>query len=433
MSFLTSLVRNGVSLGYQTLTGLEPGTTKSVTFHYTAEAGAQVLKVVTNDILQVISEPDMTNNVLTVQYDAQQVNFADIAISNLTWTDLNVAERPTAFTTQDQVIWSATVANNGQADATFTLTLYVDGQVAAQRQVFRAKGASAVESFTIAPTAGVHTVTLTAGGELMDSDERNNSATVTTGEFTVTVPELTLSDIAIEPADAANPAQGSTLRFTVRVSSTVNITVPFSVTFQVDGKPLKTVQLDRGTGSNVVLYANQPQEVFAEWVVADGSHTVTITADPDRAVVSEPVVQTAVTQELTVRKPDLWLSDVYNAPADTMEFGNEAKFTVRVSNRSTATLFDKYALVVWAARWQDDATEPAESAYEVVSRTQYNGIQGNSTSIQILSFRPKNAGTYSVRVGLEPVGNADFDTTYYQPYTFVYTVRDGMTLTTSPN
>ena len=180
----------------------------------------------TNDILQVISEPDMTNNVLTVQYDAQQVNFADIAISNLTWTDLNVAEMPTAFTTQDQVIWSATVANNGQADATFTLTLYVDGQVAAQRQVFRAKGASAVESFTIAPTAGVHTVTLTAGGELMDSDERNNSATVTTGEFTVTVPELTLSDIVIEPADAANPAQGSTLRFTVRVSSTVNITVP---------------------------------------------------------------------------------------------------------------------------------------------------------------------------------------------------------------
>lgn len=147
-----------------------------------------MLKVVTNDILQVISEPDMTNNVLTVQYDAQQVNFADIAISDLTWTDLNVAEMPTAFTTQDQVIWSATVANNGQADATFTLTLYVDGQVAAQRQVFRAKGASAVESFTIAPTAGVHTVTLTAGGELMDSDERNNSATVTTGEFTVTVP-----------------------------------------------------------------------------------------------------------------------------------------------------------------------------------------------------------------------------------------------------
>src|SRR5699024_7506668 len=33
MSFLTSLVRNGTSLGYQTLTGLESGATKTVTFH----------------------------------------------------------------------------------------------------------------------------------------------------------------------------------------------------------------------------------------------------------------------------------------------------------------------------------------------------------------------------------------------------------------
>ncbi len=432
MSFLTSLIRNGTSLGYQTLTGLEAGETKTVTFHYTAEAGAQVLKVVTNDILQVISEPDMANNVMTVQYNADQVKFADIAVSGLTWTNLNAAGSA-AFTTQDQVIWSAMVENSGDADATFTLTLYVDGQVAAQRQVFRAMGTSGTESFAITPTAGEHTVTLTAGGELMDRDESNNSATVTTEAFTVAAPTLTLSSITIEPADTADPVQGSTLRFTAQVSSTVNITVPFSVTFQVDGKPLKAVQLDRGPGSNVVLQANQPVNVFAEWVVDDGSHTVTITADPDRAVVEEPVVQTARTLDLTVRKPDLWLSDVYNAPADTLDYGGEAKFTVRVSNRSTATLFDKYALLVSAARWMDEDTEPAENAYETVSRTQYNGIQGNSTSIQILSFRPEDSGKYSVRVSLEPVGGADFDTTYYRPYTFTYTVNDGMTLTTSPN
>ena len=127
---------------------------------------------------------------------------------------------------------------------------------------------------------------------------------------------------------------------------------------------------------NVVLQAGQPREVFAEWVVADGSHTVTVTADPDCAVVDTPVVQTEVTRELTVLKPDLWLSDVYNAPADTLNYGGEAKFTVRVSNRSTATLFDKYALVVWAARWADNETPPPENAYEEASRTQYNGIQG---------------------------------------------------------
>lgn len=174
----------------------------------------------------------------------------------------------------------------------------------------------------------MHTVTLTAGGELMDSDERNNSATVTTGEFTVTVPELTLSDIVIEPADAANPAQGSTLRFTVRVSSTVNITVPFSVTFQVDGKPLKSEHLDRPVESNVVLQAGQPREVFAEWVVADGSHTVTVTADPDWRRGGHAGGADRGHPELTVLKPDLWLSDVYNAPADTLNYGGEAKFTV---------------------------------------------------------------------------------------------------------
>ena len=431
MSFLTSLVRNGTSLGYQTLTGLEKDETKTVIFHYTADDGPQVLKVVTNDILQVISEPDMANNVMTVQYNADQVRFADIVVEGLAWTNLN-HHGSTDFTTQDQVIWYATVANNGDAAATFTLTLYVDGQVAAQRQVFRGVDASAVESFSITPTAGIHTVTLTAGGELMDIDETNNSDTVQTDAFTVTAPKLTLSGITIEPGTTERP-QGSTLRFTAQVSSTVDITVPFSVTFHVDGKPLKTVQLDQGPGSNVVLWAGQSQPVFAEWVVADGSHTVTVTADPDCAVVDEPVVQTAITRELTVQKPDLWLSDVYNAPADTVNYGGEAKFTVRVSNRSTATLNDKYALVVSAAKWADSGTEPAESSYAENSRTLYNGIQGNSTSIQILSFRPETAGKYSVRVSLEPVGDADFDTTYYRPYTFTYTVNDAMTLTTSPN
>ena len=150
------------------------------------------------------------------------------------------------------------------------------------------------------------------------------------------------------------------------------------------------------------------------------------------------------TVDITVVKPDLWLSDVSWAPADTIDWGNIASFLVRVSNRSVATLYQPYALKLWANKLDSDGNP---TKWNVVSSGNYNGIQGNSTSVQILNWNPASSGSWRLLLTLEKGNGADFDTTYYLPldwetvdtafgeyaYSYEFTVKDGLNLHFNPN
>ena len=78
--------------------------------------------------------------------------------------------------------------------------------------------------------------------------------------------------------------------------------------------------------------------------------------------------------------------------------GWSGSFLIRVSNRSVATLYQPYVLKLWANKLDSDG---APTAWTVVSSGNYNGIQGNSTSIQILNFKPKSSGNYRLLITLE--------------------------------
>ncbi|MBP5167466.1 MAG: PKD domain-containing protein, partial [Oscillospiraceae bacterium] len=68
----------GISLGV--------GQTAEVSFTYQATAGAHIVKVIANDILNTLSETNKTNNARSEVLSSTQLNFADVAVSNLRWT-----------------------------------------------------------------------------------------------------------------------------------------------------------------------------------------------------------------------------------------------------------------------------------------------------------------------------------------------------------
>ncbi|MDR1157179.1 MAG: PKD domain-containing protein, partial [Oscillospiraceae bacterium] len=412
---------------------------KSLDFVYTAPKGAQVIQIRARDIVNTIGETDdyvNANNNRQVVLNAAQTQFPDIAVTGVSWVNAQTLDQSvTAFSTQDKVWYRAVLGNAGEAAASFLLTLYVDGEAVASKTVARAPGASGMETFEVTPTAGAHAVVIAADDpQLVELVTDNNRAALMTPLFAVTEPVLTVSPLVVSPA-GTELAQGSTLRFDVQVGSDSRIVTPFKVCFYVDGKLLKTVSMAKNANGVVLSGGGEKKPVFAEWKVADGVHDIMVTADPECAVVSEPVTVRTVTQNVSVVKPDLWFSDVYWAPADTVDWGRAVSLAAYVSNRSTATLYTKYAIGVYCAEITTDIDGRDVVGAFVKDRVyQYGGLQGNSTSLQMLEWTPAKSGRFVLRLTLESLPGSDFDTTCYTaPWEQTLTIKDGIVFAVNPN
>ena len=445
MAFLTGFYLNGVYRGYQTISGgLEIGEEKTVSFTYTAEKGAQIIKIVANDLLDTLKESNKQNNSKTVSYNAQQTDFAEIAVTNGDWLNATTLDKTATLTSEEKVIYSATVANSGRASASFNVSLYLDGTLADTLSITLAPGASRAVNFYEAPTSGKHTVLIAADDPLLvETDSSDNAVSFETAAFTVDKAEIE-TDLTVEyPIGMTDNkiAQGGTITLTATLTPNTDISKAVNVRFYIDGTIIKTVKVSADTLKKGVPYSTG---VTAKWVVSDGVHTVSVVTDSDLAVLDAPSEDSEETVDITVVKPDLWLSDVSWAPADTIDWGNIASFLVRVSNRSVATLYQPYALKLWANKLDSDGNP---TKWNVVSSGNYNGIQGNSTSVQILNWNPASSGSWRLLLTLEKGNGADFDTTYYLPldwetvdtsfgdyaYSYEFTVKDGLTLKVSPN
>ena len=445
MAFLVGFYLNGVYRGYQTVSGGVPvGGEKTVSFTYTAQTGAQIIKIVANDLLDTLKESNKQNNSKTESYNAQQTDFAEITVSGGDWLNGSTLDKTATMTSEEKVIYSAVVANHGRANAKFNLSLYIDGELADTLSVTLAPGASRPVNFYEQPSSGRHTVTIAADDPLLiETDPTDNAVTFTTSEFAVDRAEIS-TELTVEyPTGMTDGriAQGGTITLTATLTPNADISKAVNVRFYIDGTIIKTVKVGADTLKKGVPYSTG---ITAKWVVSDGVHTVSVVTDSDLAVLEEASADSAETVDITVIKPDLWLSDVSWAPADTIEWGNSAAFLVRVSNRSVATLYQPYVLKLWASKLDSDGVP---GKWSVVNSGNYNGIQGNSTSVQILNWNPKSSGSWRLLITLERGNGADFDTTYYLPldwetvdtafgeyaYSYEFTVKDGLTLKVNPN
>lgn len=439
-SFLVGFYLNGVYQGYQAVTGgIALDGSATVSFTYTAAAGAQLIKVVANDLLDNLKETNKQNNTLAVSRSASQIAFADIEVTNGTWKnlhDVNDAIQSPSFTSQQDVTYRATVANRGTREAiAFKVSLYVDGELAATDAISLGAGASTTVDFGVTPTNGAHTVTIAADDPtLVELDTTNNATTFTTGAFSV-VPATIVTALAVEGA-ASTLDQGNSVTLTATLTADCDIADDVDVRFYVDETLIKTITVPGGTLREGEAYS---QSLTAKWVAQDGTHVFRVVTDAECAVLVEPSVAVSDPYAISVTKPDLWLSDVTWAPTDTIQWGNSASFMARVSNRSEATLYQTYGLALWAA----PVIEGVAGEYSKVSSRTYQGIGGHHTSVQILDWTPSASGPWKVLLVLTPGADAVFDTTYYDEldwnnvaayaYQYDFTVSDGLILIVNPS
>ena len=445
MSFLVGFYLNGVYRGYQTVSGgVTVGGEKVVSFTYTAETGAQIIKIVANDLLDTLKESNKQNNSKTESYNAKQTDFAEIALTSGDWKNATTLDKTAKLTSEEKIIYSANVANSGKAGAKFNVSLYIDGVLKDTISVNLTAGASRVVNFYVAPTAGRHSVIIAADDPLLvETDSSDNSVSFETSAFTVNKAEIA-TELNVEyptGMTGGRIAQGGTLTLTATLTPNADIAKAVNVRFYIDGTIIKTVKVPADTLKNGIPYSTG---ITAKWVVSDGVHSISVVTDSDLAVLETATEDSKESINITVIKPDLWLSDVSWAPADTVEWGNSASFLVRVSNRSVATLYQPYILKLWANKLDSDGSP---TKWVVVNSGNYNGIQGNSTSVQILNWHPSSSGSWRLMITLEKGNGADFDTTYYAPldwstadtdfgsylYSYEFTVTDGLTLNVNPN
>ncbi|MBO4734543.1 MAG: PKD domain-containing protein, partial [Clostridia bacterium] len=251
MSFLTGFYLNGVYRGYQTVSGgIAVGGEKTVTFTYTAETGAQIIKIVANDLLDTLKESNKQNNSRTESYNAEQTDFAEIAVTGGDWLNGTTLDKTAKLTSEEKIIYSANVANSGRANAKFNLSLYVDGALSDTVSVTLAPGASRVVNFYVTPLAGRHTVIIAADDPLLiETDSSDNSVSLTTPEFTVDKAEIA-TELNVEypiGMTGGRIAQGGTLTLTATLTPNADIAKPINVRFYIDGTIIKTVRVNADT------------------------------------------------------------------------------------------------------------------------------------------------------------------------------------------
>ncbi|MBR4761984.1 MAG: PKD domain-containing protein, partial [Clostridia bacterium] len=238
MSFLVGFYLNGVYRGYQTVSGgLPVGGEKTVSFTYTAETGAQIIKIVANDLLDTLKESNKQNNSKTDSYNAEQTDFAEIALTGGDWLNATTLDKTTTLTSEEKIIYSANVANSGKASAKFNVSLYIDGVLCDTVSVNLAPGAARVVNFYAAPSAGKHTVIIAADDPLLiETDNTDNSVLFETSVFTVNKAEIT-TELTVEyptGMTGGRIAQGGTLVLTATLTPNADISKAVNVRFYID-------------------------------------------------------------------------------------------------------------------------------------------------------------------------------------------------------
>ncbi|KNY26204.1 APHP domain protein [Pseudobacteroides cellulosolvens ATCC 35603 = DSM 2933] len=384
MGFLVGFYIDNQYIGYTRVDkNIELGETVKVPYTWVATPGVHVLKVVANDILDILKETDKKNNSTTVALTTKQVNFADIAIDSVAYVadgeNLN-SEMPFAY--------RAKISNTGTANAEkFSVSLYIDGKWVQKQSINLLKpGAETYVTFIVKPSTGSHEITVKADDPsplLKEIERENNELSIVTPEFTVSYPKISLGALSWMPQESVI-TEGTSLTFSAKVTnnSTTDITHEFNVDFIVDGQKFKTVTLEK-------LGAGEVADVTARWTALPGTHKIKVCADSDN-VVTEDGTLTAIESDIpSIRLiyPDLYISDVTWSPTN-IKYGDQVTFIARVSNQSVTSVFKNFNVSLYM------------DGKQVAGKT-VNGIRGHSTAIVDLTWKANLLGSHNFKIVID--------------------------------
>jgi uncharacterized repeat protein (TIGR01451 family) len=207
--FSVACEMDNAPLDAKIVNSLGAGITSALTFTWTAQPGAHVVKA-TADSGNTVTENDETNNSKTFSFSTLA---PDLTVPSITWT-------PVSPSRGDLATFSVVTKNQGTCKSNATVVmLYIDGALKETRDLNEINPGSAVTStFTWTVTDGQHNIkaVVDGTGKNTESDETNNERSVT---FSANPPDLTISSITYTPSA---PARGATVTFSVNVTNVGN-------------------------------------------------------------------------------------------------------------------------------------------------------------------------------------------------------------------
>lgn len=322
---------NGTQLGADKVVtlGLASGMTVSVTSDpWNAAVGNHAVEAIV-DPLGIVEESNEANNQRSESVVVPGPPAPDLVVQAFSWVPISPAA-------EDNVTFTATVKNQGNANATASALRFVlNGTLNLGDKPVPALAPGAMTNVTSniwAAVQGSHTIRAAADalGVVAESNETNNDLTANVSVAPPPKPDLLVTDIDWSPGV---PANGTTVNLTAVVHNSGNLGAgPFTVRFLLDGALLgdrSVAGLAAGSSSAITSHA---------WTATQGSHTVRSIADAGGAVNESNEGNNERVEQLLVTatpEPDLVVLNVSWSPPLLLG-GSNATFSATVRNQGAA-------------------------------------------------------------------------------------------------
>ncbi|HNQ90137.1 MAG TPA: CARDB domain-containing protein [Verrucomicrobiota bacterium] len=391
---------------------LAAGATRAIPFSWPVVLGNHRLTAIADDIEDRIVESAEDNNAKSVLVYPEQVNFPDLVIDQLSWSEGTAAVtlgwgQPTTL--------NALIANRGAAAAGgFSVSFYVDGEFLSRAIVpglLAQAGSNTIEvAAPYVPTAGDHLVSVLVDGPIrhvLETHENNNSARLQLPTVRIAYADLQVAAIGINP-ESGRVADTATLEVRAQVTNTggTSVFTPVEVAIYIDGA-------FRGRRVIESLAAGGSEWVSIDWTATAGDHDLRATVDPENVIVEANESNNTTDRPavpVTILYPDLLISDLRWVPG-APQYADSVQFRITVANRGEAptqgpfvttltignqtpiriTHSDRLppgAAAVLSASWQAfaDTTEPiaVTAAADVASLVESDETNNTATATLVL-------------------------------------------------
>ena len=309
---------SGSYTGFVNIAKIEANASATATFQWPATSGIYTVSVVADCDNQLI-ESDENNN-----KTARTIPIIppDIFIPSIAWSPVNPA-------IDDTVTFTVNITNEGGGRAeSFYVAYYLDDALLTTEFIsVIASGASVNTTCTWQALNGRHTFKAVAdyNKAVSENNENNNENKVTVIPL---MPDLAVGTVTWSPADMP---VGSKVTFNINIENQGNLSAGSSrVAYYVDGSIAGYNDIDRlGAGASV-------SRSFP-WVIAAGSHTITIVADSNDQVFE--LYEDNNSKVVNIPLPELIVKDITWSPPEA-SIGDNVTFTAAIHNQGPGQTSD---------------------------------------------------------------------------------------------
>ncbi len=300
-------------ISYMNIPEIDAGKEVTATFSWTATSGTHPIQIIA-DFDSVLNEKITNNNDLNLSISILP---PDLIIPSISWS-------PEDAVIDEYVTFSANITNQGGGRAeNFHVFYYMDDILLGSQLIPRVDAGAWVNgTYTWKVVNGRHIFKAIANfnNYIIESDKSNNQNAIS---FAPKLPDLAVTTITWLPADMPI---GSEIVFEIDIENQGPLSAgPSRVAYYIDGTVAGYSDIDRLNAGDTVT------KPFT-WVVAAGSHEITIIADTNDQIFEIDEVNN--TKVVGIPLPDLIITDISWSPPQA-SIGANVTLTATIENQGS--------------------------------------------------------------------------------------------------